>query len=104
MCTMCTMSIVNKIVDQVQKLKYLGSIIAADGRSDAIKIFALAKQSFNNKRSSLKIWLDKELNIKFLALKLFSSETWTLKKIDAYMLEAFEMWTWRHMEKDIMDG
>ena len=29
----------------------------------------------------------------------YGSETWTLRKEDIKRLEAFEMWTWRKMEK-----
>ena len=30
---------------------------------------------------------------------LYGSETWTMRKADIRRLEAFEMWTWRRMEK-----
>src|ERR1700733_10483390 len=30
---------------------------------------------------------------------LYGSETWTMRKEDIKKLEAFEMWTWRKMEK-----
>ena len=30
---------------------------------------------------------------------LYGSETWTMRKEDISRLEAFEMWTWRRMEK-----
>ena len=30
---------------------------------------------------------------------LYGSETWTMRKEDIRRLEAFEMWTWRRMEK-----
>ena len=30
---------------------------------------------------------------------LYGSETWTMRKRDIRRLEAFEMWTWRRIEK-----
>ena len=30
---------------------------------------------------------------------LYGAETWTMRKEDIKRLEAFEMWTWRRMEK-----
>ena len=33
------------------------------------------------------------------SVMLYSSETWTTRKEDIRRLEAFEMWTWRRMEK-----
>ena len=34
-----------------------------------------------------------------LSVALYAAETWTLTQTDRRRLEAFEMWTWRRMEK-----
>jgi len=33
------------------------------------------------------------------SVALYAAETWTLTQTDRRRLEAFEMWTWRRMEK-----
>lgn len=37
--------------------------------------------------------------VKTLILSAYTYETWTLRKADIRMLEPFEVWLWRHMEK-----
>ena len=34
-----------------------------------------------------------------MSVVLYGSETWTMRKEEIRRLEAFEMWTWRRMEK-----
>ena len=64
----------------------------------------IAKEAFDRKISLLIIKLDVELKRKLLVcyvwgIALYSSETWTLRKLEGKRLESFEMWCGRRMEK-----
>jgi hypothetical protein len=48
--------------------------------------------------------LDRDLGKKLVkcfvwSVLFYEAETWALKKFDRDRLEAFEMWTWRRMER-----
>ena len=64
----------------------------------------MGKQSFIARGELLRSGLNRELKkrmIKVLiwSVVLYGSETWTLRKEDIEVLEAFELWIWRRMEK-----
>jgi hypothetical protein len=90
----------------VEPFKYLGRILTNDGRCTyEIKCrIAMAKTTFNKKRTLFTITLDLELRKKLVkcyvwCIALYGAETWTLREIDQKHLENFEMWCWRRMEK-----
>ena len=99
------------IIDQkqlgnVESFKYLGSILTNDGRRNCeINCgIAMAKASFNKKRTLFTSTLDLELRKKLVkcyiwSIALYGAETWTLQAVDQKHLESFEMWCWRKMEK-----
>jgi hypothetical protein len=86
--------------------KYLGSILTNDGRCTCeIKCrIALAKATFSKKRTLFTSTLDLELRKKLMkcyiwSIALYGAETWTFRAVDQKLLESFEMWCWRRMEK-----
>ena len=93
-------------LDQVDRFKYLGSTLTADGKSsNEIKTrIAMAKTAFVKRRelwmSNIPRQLKKRL-IKSLiwSVALYAAETWTLRGEDVRRLESFEMWIWRKIEK-----
>jgi hypothetical protein len=64
----------------------------------------MAKAAFNKKMSLFTSTLDLELRKKLVkcyiwSIALYGAETWTLRGVDQKLLESFEMWCWRRMEK-----
>jgi hypothetical protein len=64
----------------------------------------MAKAAFNKKRTLFTSTLDLELRKKLVkcyiwSIALYGAETWTLRAVDQKLLEIFEMWCWRRMEK-----
>ena len=97
-----------KQLENVESLKYLGSISTNDGRCTCeIKCrIAMAKAAFNKKRtlftSTLELKLRKKLVKCYIwSIVLYGADTWTLGAVDKIYLENFEMWCWRRMEKII---
>jgi len=95
-----------KQLENVEYFKYLGSILTNDGRCTCeIKCrIAMAKASFNKKRTLFTSTLDLELRKKLVkcyvwSIVLYGAETWTPRAVDQKHLESFEMWCWRRMEK-----
>jgi hypothetical protein len=95
-----------KQTENRESFKYLGSILTNDGRSTCeIKCkIAMAKATFNKKRTLLTSTLDLELRKKLVkcyvwSIALYVTETWTLRAVDQKHLESFEIWCWRRMEK-----
>ena len=93
-------------VEQVQKFRYLGSVITEDGRCvDEIRTrIGMAKNAFSKRRELLTNNINRGLKKRLVktliwSVLLYGSETWTLRKEDMKRLEAFEMWIWRRMEK-----
>jgi len=86
-------------VEQVSQFRYLGSLISEDGQSRiemAKEVFMEKKKLFTGK---MNLELKKRI-MKYLVwtVALYATETWTLTQTDRRS-EAFEMWTWRRMEK-----
>jgi hypothetical protein len=95
-----------KQLENVESFKYLGSILTNYGRCTCeIKCrFAMAKATFNKKRTLFTSTLDLELRKKLVkcyvwSIALYGAETWTLRTTDQKHLESFKMWCWRRMEK-----
>ena len=65
---------------------------------------AMAKASFNRKKTLFTSKLDLNLRTKVMkcyvwSIALYSAETWTLWKVDQEYLESFELLCWRKKEK-----
>jgi len=95
-----------KQLENVEFFKYLGRILTKDGRCTCeIKCrIAMAKAAFNKKRALFTSTLDLELRKKLVkcyvwSIALYGAETWTLRAVDQKLLESFEMWCWRRVEK-----
>jgi hypothetical protein len=95
-----------KQLENVESLKYLGSILTNDGRCTCeIKCrIAMAKAAFNKKRAPFITTLDLELRKKLVkcyiwSISLYGAETLRLRAVDQKHLESFEIWCWRRMEK-----
>jgi DNA-binding protein YbaB len=93
-------------VEQVKTFKYLGSVIAEDGRcmEDIKQRIGCAKDAFNKRKELMTKSLSKAVKkrlIKTLVwpVALYGCETWVMSKKEIERLDAFEMWVWRRMEK-----
>jgi hypothetical protein len=80
----------------LKPFKYLGSILTNDGRCTCkIKCrIAMAKATFNKKRTLFTSTLDSELRKKLVncyvcSIALYGAETWTLRAVDQKHLESF---------------
>jgi hypothetical protein len=87
-----------KKLENVESFKYLGSMLANDGRCTCeIKCrIAMAKAAFNKKRALCTGTLDWELRKKLVkcyiwSIALYGAETGTLWAADQKHLESFEM-------------
>ena len=94
-----------KLVEQVDRFKYLGVVITDDGRSlQSIKErIGIAKDAFYKRKELLTKKFNRGLKkrmIKCLVwlVALYECESWTLRKVEIERLKAFEMWLWRRME------
>ena len=64
----------------------------------------MIKEVFNRKRSIFCGPLEKELRKKLVkpfvwSVALYGVETWTLRRNEQKLLEAYEMWIWRMTER-----
>jgi len=90
----------------MEKFCYLGSMVTNDARChvEIKRRIAMEKNAFYKRgellRGSLNMKLKKRM-VKTLvwSVVLYGSETWTLRRDDIKILEAFEMWIWRRMMK-----
>src|SRR5215813_4188104 len=80
--------------------------MSEDGRSksEIKRRIAMAKEVFNNKKIILCGPMKKELRKRLIkcyvwSVLLYGCETWTLRSKDIKKLKAFEMWTWRRLER-----
>lgn len=103
----CNISVNNQILKQVESFKYLGTTLAWDGRDEKeIRIrIAQAKDTFNKMKNILR---NKNISFqtRFRVLRcyvypvlMYNSETWTISKLMAEKLQAFEMWCYRRMQR-----
>src|SRR6218665_234428 len=84
----------------------LGSVITTDAKChrEIRRRIAIGKEAFSNRRELLRGKVNRTLKIRMIktliwSVVLYGAETWTMRKEDIKRLEAFEMWTWRRMEK-----
>src|SRR5215813_11692458 len=77
-----------------------------DGRreSEIKRRIGMAKEAFNNKKRILCGTMKKELRKRLIkcyvwGVLLYGCETWTLRSRDINRWKAFEMWTWRRLER-----
>ena len=96
-----------KPIEQVSSFTYLGQLVTEDGRSEQEirKRIGIAKSAFEklshiitNKKIQTKTRI--RLARCFVWPKLtYACETWTLSKSLAKKIDAFEMWTYRRIER-----
>jgi hypothetical protein len=85
-----------KLVENVGKFNYVGSMITNDARyTQEIKArIAMAKAAFNRKKTffTSKLLLRKKLVKCYIwSIALYGAETWTFRRLDQKYLESFEM-------------
>src|SRR5678816_1970525 len=95
-----------KPIEPVKEFCYLGSMITTDAKChrEIKRRIVIGKEAFSNRRELLRGKLNRNLKIRMIrtlvwSVVMYGSETWTMRKADIRRLEAFEMWTWRRMEK-----
>ncbi|MGX9987587.1 reverse transcriptase domain-containing protein [Soonwooa purpurea] len=101
----CTLQVGNTRIKQVQKFKYLGSVLTEDGKCDAeIKTrIGLARNAFQKLSKILKdrkvsrTTKKRVLNCYVIPVLLYGSESWTISSRMRRRLEATEMWFYRRM-------
>ena len=101
-----TIMIDQKQLENVEYIKYLGSMLTNDGRCtcESKSRIAMAKAAFNKKKTLSTSKLDLNLRKKLVkcyiwSMALYGAETWTLRAADKKYLESYELWCWRRMEK-----
>ena len=87
-----------KQLENVERFKYLGSMLTNDGRCTCeIKSrIAIAKAAFNKKKNLFTSTLDLNLRKKLVkcyiwSMAFYGAETWKLRAADQKHLESFEM-------------
>ena len=92
-------------IKQVERFKYLGSLVSIDGDStpEICARLALAK---NVTSQLIGLWKAKEISLKLKkqlvkslvwSVALYGAESWSLKLSDMKKIESFELWVWRRM-------
>jgi hypothetical protein len=81
-------------------------MLTNDGRCtcEIKSMIAMEKAVFNRKRDLFTCKMDLELRKKLVkryiwSIALYGAENWTLREVDQKLLESFEMWCCRRMEK-----
>jgi Reverse transcriptase (RNA-dependent DNA polymerase) len=104
--TAVRIQIEGKKTKQLKEFCYLGSMITTDAKChrEIKRRIALGKEAFTKRRELLRGKINRNLKKRMIktlvwSVVLYGSETWTMRKEDVKRLEAFEMWTWRRMEK-----
>ena len=103
----CNIKVNGTVLKQVDKFKYLGTIITSDGRcvTEIKSRTAQAKAAFQKMRNilcnnSLSIEVRKNILKCYIEpILLYGSEAWTIDNIARKHLEATEMWFYRRMLK-----
>ena len=101
------MRIKDQSVEQVDSFKYLRCNISSkqhDCCQEVKQRIGMTKEACNRKRSIFCGPLAKELRKRLLksfvwSVVLYVAETCTLRRNEQKLLEAFEMWVWRKMER-----
>ena len=92
-----------KTMETVRDFIFLGSKITADGDcSHEIKTIAPWKESYKKPRQHIKKQRHYLVN-KGLSSQTYgfsSSESWTIKKSEHQIIDAFELWCWRRLLED----
>src|SRR6218665_3835776 len=103
---MVRINIGGKEIEQVKEFCYLGSVITTDAKChrEIRRRIAIGNEAFSKRRELLRGKVNRTLKIRMIktliwSVVLYGAETWTMRKEDIKGLEAFEMWTWRRMEK-----
>jgi len=98
---------VNIVIDgkQVNKFKYLGSVVTQDGGCMAAikERIGMAKVAFGKRRELLEERFERGLRKRLVEclvwpVALYGCETWTLRRAEMDELGAFGMWTWGRIE------
>src|SRR6218665_2539867 len=104
--TMVRINIGGTEIEQVKEFCYLGSLITTDAKChrEIRRRLAIGKEAFSKRRELLRGKVNRTLKIQMIktliwSVVLYGAETWTMRTEDIKRLEAFEMWTWRRMEK-----
>src|SRR6218665_2530597 len=68
------------------------------------KDIAMGKEAFLKRKELLRGGLKRSLKKRMIktliwSVTLYCAETWTMRQVDIAILEAFEMWIWRRMER-----
>ena len=100
-------TIEGRAIEQVKKFIYLGHLITDNGKcnSEIKRRIEIARGAFNNISkviTSQKISISARLrliNCYVWSTLTYGAETWTISKILAGRINAFEMWTYRKMLK-----
>lgn len=97
----------DKFLEQVEKFKYLGTIISSDGRDaeETRTRIGMARSAFNNlervlRDKSLREDLRRDiLQCYVWSIASYASETWTINADTRKRIEAFEYWCYRRMKR-----
>ena len=107
-----------KAINQVDRFKYLGSMVGMDGDSTP-EIGARLAIARDATSQLIGLWKAKEISLKLKkqlvktlvwSIALYGAESWTLKQSDMKRIESFELWVWRRMlqvswkDKRLMHG
>lgn len=94
-----------EVIEKVGKVKFLGSYITTDGES-TVDIKCRIGCAKAVATSMTDVWKSRELSRRLkvqlakslvVSVALYACETWTLRKQEEVMIEAFEMWLWRRV-------
>ena len=89
-------------METVTDFTFLGSKITEDGESShEIKSFLLLGRKYmTNIGSVLKsrdIYLPTEVKVMVFPVVIYRCETWNMKKVEQWRIDAFELWCWRRL-------
>ena len=101
----CNIQIGNETINQVDKFKYLGSMITEDSRceNEIRQRIGIAKNAFGKMKNVLTnrhVRIETRIRVikaYIWATLLYGCETWTINKDMERKLEAFEVWCWRRI-------
>ena len=100
-----SISLGGKTIKQVDRFKYLGSLVGCDADStpEINTRLAIARDATSQliglwKAKAISLKLKKQLVRSLVwSIALYGSESWTIKQRDAKKIESFELWVWRRM-------